>query len=217
MTNRLSLLGKVNGGRRGVYGNCGELGGFRAKGGFRLRSAECGVRNWGKERPSECLSIAVRCFRLVERATADRAETRVSKKCVFAKRTQLKNGVLAMPDWLEPYFDIFKNEPKRTQIGHFQTQIWCFQTGNDEISAWLDQAIAPQPGADIAVRCHYLSEARWERVGKNRSDVGTVFRFYWGNGGWVGISRFFPGGEPLECGMVAEARQGRLTGWKICA
>jgi hypothetical protein len=31
MTNRLSLLGKVNGGGRGGYGNCGESGGFLLK------------------------------------------------------------------------------------------------------------------------------------------------------------------------------------------
>ena len=45
MTNRLSLLGKVNGGGRGVCGISGEWGGFRAKGDFRARNAECGVRN----------------------------------------------------------------------------------------------------------------------------------------------------------------------------
>jgi len=122
MTNRLSLLGKVNGGGRGVYGNPGELGGFRAKGDFRLRSAECGVRNLGGDMPGGRLPIGERNFGLMGPVAADRAETGSGEKCVFAKRTQLKNGVLAMPDWLEPYFDIFKNEPKRTQIGYLRTQ-----------------------------------------------------------------------------------------------
>jgi hypothetical protein len=35
------------------------------------------------------------------------------------------------------------------------------------------------------------------QVGKKQSEVGTDFRFCWGNREEVGISRFFPGGEPL--------------------
>jgi hypothetical protein len=47
MTNILSILEKVNGGGRGVYGDWEKLGGFRGKRDFLLRSAECGVRNLG--------------------------------------------------------------------------------------------------------------------------------------------------------------------------
>jgi len=54
---------------------------------------------------------------------------RVPAKCVFAKRTQLGNGILSMWDWAKPDIGVFKNEPKRTRIGHFRTQIRRFWTG----------------------------------------------------------------------------------------
>ena len=69
MTNILSILGKVNGGGRGVYGDWEKWGGFRAKGGFRMRSADppsrgtlwrtsCGVRIGGGK---DCLLRIARC------------------------------------------------------------------------------------------------------------------------------------------------------------
>jgi hypothetical protein len=47
---------------------------------------------------------------------------KAGEKCVFAKRTQLENRILAMPDGAEPHLYVYKNEPKRTQIGYLRTQ-----------------------------------------------------------------------------------------------
>jgi hypothetical protein len=69
MTNSLSLLGKVNGGGRGVYGDSEKLGGFCGKGDFLLRIADCRLRIWGGE---SYVSVASFCGR----AAAHRALVR---------------------------------------------------------------------------------------------------------------------------------------------
>jgi len=129
MTNILSILGEVNGGRRGVHRNYGELGGFRAKGDFRLRSADFGLRILGGDMPDGRLPIEGRGFGLMVPAAGDPTEGWAGEKCVFAKRTQLENPVRLMPAWAKPDSGGFKNEPKRTQIGHLRTQIRRFWTG----------------------------------------------------------------------------------------
>jgi hypothetical protein len=73
MTNILSILGEVNGGGGRVYGDGGELGGFRAKKHFQLRIVDSGLRILEGDTPSGRLPIEERDFGLIEPAAADPA------------------------------------------------------------------------------------------------------------------------------------------------
>jgi len=67
--------------------------------------------------PGGRLPIEGRGFGLMGPAAADPAEEGAREKCVFAKRTQLENGILTMRDWLELHFGVFTNEPKMCILG----------------------------------------------------------------------------------------------------
>ena len=186
MTNILSILGETNGDGGRVYGNLEKLGGFRGKGGFRMRSAECEVRNLGGDLRGGRLPIERRDFGLMGPAAADPATAGHSRA---PKEGSLRTA---------------KEGGRRRPGGHVSTRSWSGKVG-----------IGWELVGTVFRFCWGICKG-WEKGEKIPSKfpakVGTESAVLLGK--WKGGGNFplFPGYEALEV-VARRKRRGNNHGW----